>query len=237
MHDDARFGRAITIAVATPNQLSLPIMVLTSMCGNGIVNADFGGDTQTCSNEAMSLLFVYSIGFSLVFWGYGFPVLESLRDGDRWPEVALLNKGVKGVEGGEELHVEFGMVDLGLDGTTGGSTAATGGSGGAGGVGGCDTKHEHEHESTTTLTPLQTCVHVLTKSFLNVNMMAQYTGVALAVIPGVQAFVFDAESPVRPLQEAIFTLGQPLVCVNCLVMAGSLTLTKVGSKIKPKHHP
>ena len=56
-------------------------MVLQSMCDSDIVSQDFAS-AKDCETEAMSNLFVYSIGFSLWFWGYGYPVLASLDYND-----------------------------------------------------------------------------------------------------------------------------------------------------------
>ena len=62
----------------SPNAISLPIMVMQTLCEQPIVNADFNDDSSVCFAEASSLLFVYSIGWHLMFWSYGFPKLKSL---------------------------------------------------------------------------------------------------------------------------------------------------------------
>ena len=198
------FARAVTIACGTPNQLSLPIMVLWSMCGSRVVNADYNDDKATCSNEAMSLLFVYSIGFQLVFWGYSFPVLEGL--------VALRRLSVDERSSGGAERGDIEMVPSG-----GNMEAFTKESAVLG---------ESDVSDSAWGRTKQTAWRVLNKSFLNVNMLAQYVGVALALIPSVQKTVFKPGGDLSFIGDTIQVLGSPLVAVNCLVMAGSLTLTK-----------
>ena len=50
-HPDRRFGKVIEIAVGTPNQLSLPIMVMLSMCKSDVINADFAGPELDAAEE------------------------------------------------------------------------------------------------------------------------------------------------------------------------------------------
>jgi hypothetical protein len=49
------------------------------MCEQPNINQDYDHDSQTCFEEASSMLFVYSIGWHIMFWTYGYPLLESLR--------------------------------------------------------------------------------------------------------------------------------------------------------------
>ena len=52
-HDsDYELMRTVEVAVGTPNQIALPIMVMQAMCKSGYVNEDFGGDSDLCSAEA-----------------------------------------------------------------------------------------------------------------------------------------------------------------------------------------
>ena len=59
-HEDARLGRCIEVAVGTPNQLSLPIMVLLAMCKSDLVNAEFGGDAEECSSVSVGRTNIYT---------------------------------------------------------------------------------------------------------------------------------------------------------------------------------
>ena len=230
IHDDRDFGRVVTIACGTPNQLSLPIMVLTSMCGSSLVNEDYGGDAATCSNEAMSLLFVYAIGFSLVFWGYGFNVLQNLKSLRSRSNTLEAAKDAYAYTPDLSMIEVCDMTQLGPTNETGEETrghvltweASVGNAATAAAA-----SMDEPCDSTVAEETLSERVwRMFSKSFLNGNMMAQYVGIALAIVPGVQNFIFAENAILKPVADAIFTLGQPLVCVNCLVMAGSLTLTK-----------
>lgn len=72
---------AASVAIGSPNAISLPLMVMQTMCEQPLVNADFNNETQRCFTEANSMLFVYSIGWHLMFWSYGFPMLKTLCPG------------------------------------------------------------------------------------------------------------------------------------------------------------
>jgi predicted permease len=69
---------AIYVAIASPNIISLPLMILQTLCGQNILNSDYNGDSSKCFADASSMVFIYSIGWHIVFWSYGFPLLQSL---------------------------------------------------------------------------------------------------------------------------------------------------------------
>lgn len=70
---------SIKIAVGNPNAISLPIIVMKTMCANRLINADFDNDAGLCYNEATSMISVYVSTWFMMFWGYGFPALQSLK--------------------------------------------------------------------------------------------------------------------------------------------------------------
>lgn len=76
--DDAMFI-ALIVAIGSPNATSLPIMVMQTMCDESYVKADYGNDYQQCYDEANSMLFVYAMGWHLMFWSYGFPKLKTIK--------------------------------------------------------------------------------------------------------------------------------------------------------------
>ena len=76
--DDAMFI-ALTVAIGSPNAISLPIMVMQTMCNESYVNADYENNQHKCFAEATSMLFVYSMGWHLMFWSYGFPTLKTIK--------------------------------------------------------------------------------------------------------------------------------------------------------------
>ena len=76
--DDAMFI-ALTVAIGSPNAISLPIMVMQTMCNESYVKADYDDNQNKCFAEATSMLFVYSMGWHLMFWSYGFPTLKTIK--------------------------------------------------------------------------------------------------------------------------------------------------------------
>ena len=76
--DDAMFT-ALVVAIGSPNAISLPIMVMQTMCEEKYVKADYNDSQSECYIEATSMLFVYSMGWHLMFWSYGFPKLKALK--------------------------------------------------------------------------------------------------------------------------------------------------------------
>jgi predicted permease len=54
---------SLAIAAASPNAISLPIMIMETLCEQPIINADFNGSPSTCAEKTTSMLFVYSVGW------------------------------------------------------------------------------------------------------------------------------------------------------------------------------
>lgn len=77
--DDHKLFRASLLTIASPNTISMPIMVMQSLCEQPVVNADFDDDSTVCFSHSTALLFIYSIGFHLLYWGYVFPSFEQLQ--------------------------------------------------------------------------------------------------------------------------------------------------------------
>lgn len=69
---------AVSVAVGSPNAISFPLMLCQTLCETQLVNVDFGGDAVLCMTEANAQIFVYSIGWHVCFWSYGWPLLKSL---------------------------------------------------------------------------------------------------------------------------------------------------------------
>ena len=70
--------------------------------------------------------------------------------------------------------------------------------------------------------------------FLSPSMVGIYIGLLVGLVPPLQQGLFNQHGGdpfngmFRPLGSAIVTLGEPLICVNCLVMAVSLAQTDLG---------
>ena len=190
LHPDRRFGRVIEIAVGTPNQLSLPIMVMLSMCKSSVINAEFAGPDldagEECGRTALAFLFVYAMGFYFTFWGFGYMALSRLSLGRGEGEIMV-----------EEKKEKYG-------------------------VGKPPTKPRPGVDGFLHLAT------VVKKAFLNHMMLAVYCGVGFSCIPGLQNLLYSDTGVLRPLGDTVATVSDPLVCLNCFIMAGSLVLTFSG---------
>lgn len=180
IHEDSPdLFQASLVAVGSPNSISLPLMVMQALCEESTVNADYDGDSESCYEEATSMMFIYSIGWHLLFWGYGYNVL---------------NKAGLGTTATTPLsttsHIES-MKDF------------------------C-TNANIRRESFTKFTAW------LKGILLTPSMAAIYVGLAVGLIPPLQRMLFEDISPLRPLGGAVSTLGEPVIALNCLVMAASL---------------
>lgn len=69
---------AMSVAMFSPNAISMPIMVMQSLCEQVIINHDYDDNSKLCYSEASSMLFVYSIGWHILFWSYGFNQLKRI---------------------------------------------------------------------------------------------------------------------------------------------------------------
>lgn len=85
--DNEELYKSSLVCVCSPNGISLPILVMASLCENSEVNADFDDDAELCFDEASSMLFIYIIPWLLFFWSYGYTTLSSLHD--KKPELTV----------------------------------------------------------------------------------------------------------------------------------------------------
>lgn len=175
-------------------------MVMQTLCEDNRVNAEFAHNSSECFEEASSMLFVYSIAWFLMFWSYGFPLLKSLSN--------------------EHIANKETVVDI------------------------------VPTQSVPTIirkkwdTSVIDFVHRMGRIisldwmknvFLSPSMVAIFIGLLIGLVPALQQGLFNPHGggdpfggTFRPLGSAIVTLGEPLICVNCLVMAASLAQTDLG---------
>ena len=70
----------IYVAIGSPNIVSLPLIVLSTLCQQSMISSYFNGSQSQCFTEASSMVFVYSIGWHIIYWSYGYPILKTLND-------------------------------------------------------------------------------------------------------------------------------------------------------------
>ncbi|GMI03449.1 hypothetical protein TrVE_jg5920 [Triparma verrucosa] len=79
--------------------------------------------------------------------------------------------------------------------------------------------------STTTKSKLLNLATFLKKAVFNHMLVCVYVGVLIACFPAAQDTLYGDGGFLRPLGDALRTVGEPTVAVNCIIMSGSLALT------------
>eukprot|EP01035_Chromulina_nebulosa_P021916 gene21916-28375_t len=191
---------ASTVAIGSPNAISLPIMVMQTLCEDNRVNAEFAHNSSECFEEVSSMLFVYSIAWFLMFWSYGFPLLKSLSN----EHTANKETVVDVVPTQSVPTIIRNRWDTSV------------------------TDFAHRIGRNISLDWMKNV-------FLSPSMVAIFIGLLIGLVPALQQGLFNPhgggdpfDGTFRPLGSAIVTLGEPLICVNCLVMAASLAQTDLG---------
>ena len=193
MHEgDPKLFLAVLVAAGSPNAISMPLLVMKTICEDATVNADYDDDSIVCFNEATSMLFIYQIGWHVVYWSCGYPLLKSL-DNDCNDEVR------------ERGHViELDQTAVNVD-----TTVMYSGEG-------------YEHSSEEGKAKNEWIKEIINNFILSPCMIAIYIGIGIGLIPYLQEWLFYEVSVIRPLGSAVATLGEPVVCVNTLIMSASL---------------
>jgi hypothetical protein len=163
---------AINIAIASPNIIAFPLIILQTMCGQTQLNQDFDHSEVVCFTSGTSMLFIYSIGWNLTFWSYSFPLLMTL-DSTYLPSKLTLKERVLGY-----IHSDTLWDDM-----------------------------------------TSWCTTVL----LSQNMVAIYIGLFIGLIAPLRLQIFGHNTALSPLGAAIQTLGEPVVCLNTMLMCAALS--------------
>jgi hypothetical protein len=199
--DDSLLYRASSLTVSSPNTISMPLMVMQSLCEQEAVNADFDGSSVSCFAESTALMFIYSIGFHLMFWGYVFPTFEHLQ-----LEYNARNDGLPLME----EHHEFNNSDSSSQNEQDDSNANS-------------SRMSYNQVYARLVTLAQ---HVL----LSPSMLGIFAGLFIGLVPSLQWVFFSTNGFLYPIGGAIKTLASPVVAMNCIIMAASLAHIEVDFK-------
>lgn len=72
------YSLILTTVIAYPNTISLPILIMQTLCDQPLVNDEFKGDSQVCFSTANSMLFIVGVAFHLLYWSFGVVMLKSV---------------------------------------------------------------------------------------------------------------------------------------------------------------
>jgi hypothetical protein len=76
--DDPILMQTICVAVMSPNAVSLPLMVMQSLCEQKLINSHYNNDYGKCYAEASLQIFIYSVGWQILFWSFSHTKLVAL---------------------------------------------------------------------------------------------------------------------------------------------------------------
>ena len=214
----------------SPNDMALPIMILSTICDNDTINLDYGSSSKQCYTEGTSMLFVYSIGWHLIFWSYGFPILKSLKE-----EQLLADTTAESSNSSASASAPIPITLLSVsnppqllrDEVDRDSSNSTNNR----------SSHGSRINSSLSLCKLKVLQSLLwlLSVLSSPAMMAIIVGVTISLIPPLQRMLFEDMSIFRPLGSAITTLGEPVVATSCLIMSASLANVDL-SRGRPRIH-
>ena len=217
---------AMTVAIGSPNDMALPLMILSTICENDIINHDYDYNSKQCYAAGGSMLFVYSIGWHVMFWSYGFPLLKMLKEKPQLADMTVEASSSESapmslVSMSDPLSLREGEEDT-VDGSNGTHNSSA-----------LDSRIRNSLSlcKPRILQVLQWLQSVL----LTPAMIAIVLGIIIALTPPLQLMLFEDMSVFRPLGSAITTLGEPVVATSCLIMSASLAHVDL-SRGRPRIH-
>ncbi|CAM9334803.1 unnamed protein product, partial [Hapterophycus canaliculatus] len=66
----------VQIAIAFPNCLVFPLVLMDALCEQDIINSDFAGDSNECNDQATGMIFVFVACWQIFFFGWGVSSLK-----------------------------------------------------------------------------------------------------------------------------------------------------------------
>ena len=70
----------------TPNTIAMPLMVIRSLCNLEVIHADYDS-ADSCFGEAISMIFVHSIGINILYWAILHPFLEDVSKSENFTHI------------------------------------------------------------------------------------------------------------------------------------------------------
>jgi predicted permease len=202
---DEMLYKASFITVGSPNTISMPLMIMQSLCEQNIVNADYDNDVNKCFDSATALLFIYSIGFHIIFWGYAFPAFENLQ---RQYQM-LTNEHSPFITSDTENDSKHNQQHDILESQSKKSMSSSQ----LTGIYKYSLLQPHNVQRIKTL---------INQIFLSPSMIAIFIGLFIGLIPQLQYILFSSNGVLYPIGGAFNTLASPVVALNCLIMSASL---------------
>lgn len=206
--EDTPLRSGLIVCCCMPNATSLPIMILQSACKQPAVNEDYDSDQNECETAALSMLFVYGIGWNIMFWAFARYELERCSKQmpiDLSSKLTMRGKGLMAanspaavsdpLDDGDELKVVSDSEAESVAGSEAGRLSL-----------------REKFEA----------------FFLSPPMLGIYIGILIGICAPLQSLLFfEPFSPLAPLGDSLKTVSEPLICVSTFVMAASLAQVRI----------
>ena len=198
--DDPHLLRGVAVAVGSPNSIAFPLILMDSLCS---LNEDLSSqydNVEMCFAEATSMLFVYGIGWFLVFWGYGYPMLETLLDKETGEEYG---PGVLK----ERLHSPAMTSSKKED----------------------EEEKEDDSELSWTdrMMKRSYLFRIFYRVVSSVNIQFTMIGIIIGISAPLRDALFFDFTALTPVGSTIQTIGSPVLALDCLIMAATLASVDV----------
>lgn len=194
---------AVVIACSFPNSTSLPILILQTSCKQIRINEEYDSNEETCNAAALSMLFIYSILWQLLFWIMVPTELESVS-----------RNLTQAHNQRESSNSALDIDDTSSSGYNNNSNADET-------VFASDGPNRNRYW-------VQFCAtcQFLGDIFSSPPMVGIGIGILIGVCAPVQSLLFSSKTTaLSPLGVAIEAVGQPVVTLSTLIMAASLAQT------------
>ncbi len=207
---------AIKIAAGNGNAISLPILVMQILCQDNLINADFNYNSDQCYAEASSMIFVYMIVWFIMFWGYGFPTLQKLKQHEvleQQEKIFLASSAIDGDDSNSDRNMDI-RTDIG-------SILERG--------------HPIDNDNSGLIkyvNHLKQLIHnphyqqqfymTMKKIIINPAILSVILALFIGLIPPIRNQFFSPDGSLSIIGASMDTIGEPVVALNTLIMAASL---------------
>jgi len=203
--DDKELYTAVSVAIGSPNVISFPLMIMETLCKQSEqVRGDFLDD-KTCFVESTSMLFVYSIAWHFVFWGFGYPRLQTLLN----PKIIAEEPSNETNESAEQIELTY----LNADAERGESPKVL---------------YSEEITARQRFANLRNEIcRVVTIVITSPPIISTCIGILLGVFGPLRDALFKDFTFLTPFGSTLATVAQPIICLNCLIMSSSLATVRI----------
>ena len=214
--------RVMYHAVSTPNAPAFPLLYFSSLCELEIVNEEYGSDSNACIKAANGRIFIFLIGWYIIFWGVYFPYMEDISTSYVRTDVVesgqfdyLEDEDEVSVTGYEMTSNFTGEDEMPLTSQQQQQQQQ-------------QQQHRRPSQSLTShLTAEKLLAIVCSERCKRIIREPNIIALAIGLVIGITPFLSDnlfgnPLSPFRPIGGAIETLGSPAVPLITMILAASL---------------